>query len=541
MTEQTKKNLRVFCLCGQKMQVTAEMYGKPAKCVACHQKWFIPEKSEISTDTGSISLKEHPELLRMPGQFSRSLDGIGENAGEMKQYFKSTPQPITEIDIGACLEKKKITDSDNQEDIKKEEEGLSSDVEDEKLSENLAAPDVVLCKIQKIPLEPLEPLREIFSYQAELTRRKESLGSNDDEKYDNGLDNYEKALSYTLNRLYAFLRHEQKSTSKQLAVLEEEIARLNVALRIGDCSVSLYLSQTDDLRRSRESLVRQNHNLIAWQEIKEPAIAGDIAPISLESFNEESFEIYIPAARQIDSEMPLFVIYGDELRRLFEVRAALERRQSEWRRMVSENDFSAASVQDGLVETEAALSRNMASIRFCQQRIEQVVIDCDSDLKALGKYKEDVFERAAKKQLREDNLQEIKESIENAEENILRIRGLARQTSSANSPVEVPKPTTTLLERLRGAIGKHTYSTDSTLFIVAALLTILGLLMFTDSTSSGTDLAGSGFNVYSRGNSHAGGNTRPQLSCSNHYLFVGIVIGLLWYFLSTKEQRWINT
>ena len=336
-------------------------------------------------------------------------------------------------------------------------------------------------------LEPLEPLRLLFSYQQVLAKQKPVKNDNDNDTQQKSLEKYEKAINNTWDRLYGFLRQEQKSTAKQIDALDGEIARLNLALRVGESSLSLYLSQIDDLRRSRESLERYNHNLIAWQETEEPLIAGDIARVSLESFDEESFEIYIPESKSFDTEKPLYLVYGQELKGLFEVRTALERRLSEWQRMVAENEFSTGLVQDGLAETEAALSRNMACIRFCQQRIGQIITDCDNDLKALSKYKADVVERAEKKQLQNDNLQQMRNEIEDAEESILRTRSLARQALSANSPMEVPASSSTAMQRMRGTIQNNFYSLDSSFFLVAAFLTILGLLMFTDNVSSGTD------------------------------------------------------
>ena len=56
--------LRIYCVCGQKMKVSEDMFGRPGKCVACRLKIRIPTPDEIPPNTDVIHLKDHPELLR---------------------------------------------------------------------------------------------------------------------------------------------------------------------------------------------------------------------------------------------------------------------------------------------------------------------------------------------------------------------------------------------------------------------------------------------------------------------------------------------
>ena len=57
------------------MKVTHDMYGRAAKCVACHRKWFVPKENEIAEGTEVIQLAEHAELFRETGVFLRSQSG----------------------------------------------------------------------------------------------------------------------------------------------------------------------------------------------------------------------------------------------------------------------------------------------------------------------------------------------------------------------------------------------------------------------------------------------------------------------------------
>src|SRR5688572_2607770 len=66
MPEARPTEIRLYCLCGQKMKITSAMFGKPGKCVACRQKIRIPAREELPPDTQALYLKDHPEFLRAP-------------------------------------------------------------------------------------------------------------------------------------------------------------------------------------------------------------------------------------------------------------------------------------------------------------------------------------------------------------------------------------------------------------------------------------------------------------------------------------------
>ena len=66
MPEASSTDLRLYCLCGQKMKITSNMFGKPGKCVACRQKIRIPSREELPAGTHTLYLKDHPEYLRAP-------------------------------------------------------------------------------------------------------------------------------------------------------------------------------------------------------------------------------------------------------------------------------------------------------------------------------------------------------------------------------------------------------------------------------------------------------------------------------------------
>ena len=56
--------VRIFCLCGQKMRLTETMYGRRARCIACHLKIRLPRFEEIPRGATDIFLRDHPEFIR---------------------------------------------------------------------------------------------------------------------------------------------------------------------------------------------------------------------------------------------------------------------------------------------------------------------------------------------------------------------------------------------------------------------------------------------------------------------------------------------
>jgi hypothetical protein len=64
MADGLAMELRIYCICGQKMKVSESMFGLPGKCVACRQKIRVPTREEVPPDTSVIYLKDHPEFLR---------------------------------------------------------------------------------------------------------------------------------------------------------------------------------------------------------------------------------------------------------------------------------------------------------------------------------------------------------------------------------------------------------------------------------------------------------------------------------------------
>ena len=490
MTDKNHKELRVVCLCGQKMRVTPEMYGRPAKCVACHLKWFVPDKYEALGAARHVYLAAHPQLLRRPGQFQRyPAESVAEKGHA--PVSSATFQPVTGLDVTRLSKVEYIPDAEEVETLIPEKDGQKKSASQDNDSGGRASDsqeDGTGARPVQVPLDLLEPLRLLCGYRAELRRRiQAAVDGGEMDSCGPVLDAYERALQRTWVKLADRLATHQRDTETQLRDVDEDIVRLNVSLRAGELDLRQYLTRVSDLRTRRESLRRHHHNLMAWRNVNEPNMAGGTADVTLESFDEYAFHIDIPEPVKPPPDTPLFLVFGNELRDALRMRSTLERRKAAWEIMAAEKNFPAMTVQEGTAETEAALTRNTALMRFCRERLEQLLFDCTNDLKVTNAYKSDMVARWEREGANQRQRRDTLAYIQQVETVLMREKELIRKTLSANASPEVPEATSTLVKRLGGAIGKRRTSVDAPFLLIAAMLIIIGLLLFSDTGRSGVD------------------------------------------------------
>ena len=148
------RDIRFYCLCGLKMRITADMYGKPGKCVSCRQKFWVPKGSELPQTDNTIRLADHPELMRRSGDRVRPEDGKG-NSGQAPV----PPAPEVTPEIAS----------------KDSASGLGNSSRSAAAAERLAAGADVSAEVSAeepaVPLDDLEPLRQVLAYQHLMARR----------------------------------------------------------------------------------------------------------------------------------------------------------------------------------------------------------------------------------------------------------------------------------------------------------------------------------------------------------------------------------
>lgn len=430
------------------MKVTRAMYGRAAKCVACHQKWFVPKEGELPADTAVIHLAEHPELLRQTGVFVRSRPApVVEYPGEEFADPAADPMPVLD-DEAAPLNEPRLPGGNAEPPIAsaagsgKDENAPPSS----KVSPDPQAP--IRCKGKK-PFDILEPLRMLCSFEQAYDILEHRMLANEEPGIDEALlGAYQRALEKARERLKDRLRKTHDSVQRQIAALEKEIDRLAVTLRVGDIDLPHFRSQVAALRSSRECLARYDHHLLAWQDVQNPFLAGGLKELSLDSFDEDSFEIELPPPPEIAGEAPLFVHYSDELRSAMRARAGIELRLEEWKRLSVERPGVSSSLETGMADTVAARERIEAAIGFFRQRMQVLLADCGHDLDSLQKYRRDVQDRDRKGQLKRHTRESLLRDIEEAESALMRVQAHIRKSLHANAETEVPLSTSTLAEQL---------------------------------------------------------------------------------------------
>ncbi len=441
------------------MKVTHDMYGRAAKCVACHLKWFVPGDNEIPEDVPIIYLSEHPEWLRATGVFVRGGGDEDQGCDETESPLQAPnhnldfeAEPKSGNAHGRILGANQVPEYSVEYDDDVAREGVTGlGVSSEAIVEK--TPDVTPVPIRaksKKPFDTWEPHRLFCSYQQAFDRLEYRVLAGKEHLLDNEvLEAYRRSLAKVGDKLRKTLERAHESVQRQLIAVENEMGRLTVALRVGEEDLSSFMAHVAALRHSRESLTRLDHNLQAWQQVEDPLLAGGEVEVSLETFDADSFPIEVPSPEVLSDSKPLFIVYGNELRSVMGHRTAIEQRLAEWKRMAEDRLGAGSSVAQGVSETTAELERTTAQIAFLRLRLQQLLADCAYDMDTLHRYRRDILDRDRKGQLKQSAKSALLRDIEDAEANLVRIEAHIRKSLHANSSSEVPAPSSTLLQRLK--------------------------------------------------------------------------------------------
>ncbi|MCC6143010.1 MAG: hypothetical protein IT368_04285, partial [Candidatus Hydrogenedentes bacterium] len=220
----TPVQLRIYCICGQKMRVNPSMLGRPGKCIACRQKIRIPRADEIPARASEIFLKDHPEFLR------------NGNAGRTPDDFDGTV-PSDDVALG------------NEGD-----------------------------DVESVAIDILPPLRELCSFEHKILQRLEVLrpasreGAEARERAD--LIRYRAMVRQAKAALEESLRQRLMDVAQQLGAAKEKLNRAAAAVRVGEMSYGEYQKSATALRHQRERLERRRQNLRGWLAVSDPHMAG---------------------------------------------------------------------------------------------------------------------------------------------------------------------------------------------------------------------------------------------------------------------------
>ena len=422
MSEVSPSKLRIYCLCGQKMKITSEMYGKPGKCVACRQKIRIPARDELPDESDVIHLKDHPEFLRTPSR---------ENVPEGERQ----PDSFSDIESSDVL-----LVGDNTE-------------------------------LAPVPFVLYEPITRLCNYEYKVSTELQALR----EKKRIGLDkatlmSYRGLARKSRQHLEKRMRDELFAIGSELHGIRESVSSAALALRTGEKAHIDFSKKVLPLRKRREILVYRQHNLKGWLATEDPHMAGGLEDVELSDVPVEIVDTPYPFEKEIEG-LPIehAVLKLEEALRH---REKSDKRLNELHRMNLEGGIATDELAWLRADTEAARERARTGVAFYRSRLQQVIQDCEEDSNALKAHQAVKKGQLEVGDLAKDSYEALEESVFRAQVDIKRARNMATRALNANAVSDVPNPRGTFLERLARPGGQRGLGVDSWLAWVGSALAL---------------------------------------------------------------------
>jgi len=431
MSETQVKELRIHCICGQRMKVTEDMFGRPGRCVACRQKIWIPRADQVPPGVRSIYLKDHPEFIRKP----KSLTPTNGDA---------PAEPVS-------------SDSEIRN-------GSSADVE-------------------ATPIDPLPVLQTLCSLEYRLERelavRQARSGK---EEGDSGLAGDRETLEKHLDEvrqareaLDEELRERLTEVAVELASTCEQIADAEKAARAGDLDFDAYREQADRLRRRREVLERRQHNCRGWLAVKDPFMAGGYVDIALEDAPTKGLRLTLP--QEPHATGSLLDGYLDELRNALAERARIRREPAQLDQPGSGRDPAGATRKERRLEARAQRKRAKARVRFCRERLKQLDSDLAGYVQVVDAQLEAARARRKTAEIDQAFFSQLERDLTLARREFTIGRGLAAGALRARTAEEVPKAGGALQDRPAPRREGARFGFDVWLAWAGALLILVALFL----------------------------------------------------------------
>lgn len=398
MSDASPTELRLYCLCGQKMKITSTMYGKPGKCVACRQKIRIPSRDEVPAGTPSLYLKDHPEFLRVPNR-------------EIIALAEPLPDSNFEADGDDVL--------------------LTGDADE----------------LAPVPFLLYEPLGRLCNYEAKVNTQLAALRDGKPAELDKAtLMGYRSLARKARQHLEKKMRDEIGAVASELQELRETLLKESAALRGGGQDYLEFSKRVLPLRKRREALAYRHQNLRGWLATEDPHMAGGVTDVALADVPMDSVDAPFPLARDIDS-LPIehAVIKLEEALRQ---REKADRRLNELHHANLEGKLSADEMIPRRADTDAERERARTGVAFYRARLQQVIQDCEEDSGAIQAYLDFKRRQLEAGSLTKAAYQVLEESSFRAQVDVKRARNMATRALNANTVSDVPHAQGTFLQRL---------------------------------------------------------------------------------------------
>ncbi|MBI5095455.1 MAG: hypothetical protein HZB26_23860 [Candidatus Hydrogenedentes bacterium] len=424
--------LRIYCICGQKMKVSESMYGRPGKCIACRQKIRIPRVDEIPEDTSELYLKDHPELLR--------------------KVERPAPAPVAPVS----------TDSTFPEDAEE------IDLEEESPAASGAIPAIDI----------LEPLRDLCSLEYSVARKLAALSEYESEtsgtQLRDELKGYQRRIETARADLDEQMRQRLMEVAIELANTHEKIASSGLAARVGEIGFRAFREKVEKLRRRREALEKLQQDLRGWLTCRDPHVAGGFVELPFDQIPQESVRLNLTG--DLEGKSGLIDRHIEGIRRALFARERAERKLSETERLQS-GSTPIPGLAELRADGKAEKRRADAAIRFYRARLEQLKKDYDSDMLAVASQLDLARGRLQVGELSRPQFDELEAELERAKMDMAKATELLGRGMNANTVRDVPQLRGTFLARLSRPLGQEGIESDSWIAWGAALALIASILL----------------------------------------------------------------
>lgn len=427
MSDDTPREFRIYCLCGQKMKVTRGMFGKPGKCVACRQKIRIPDASEAPADGAPIYLKEHPEYLRGP-----------KRSGEA-----AVPSRASESPEGAAADEAVPAAGEDVPVFDAVEPGPEVEIEVEAEAET---PDGEKA-LPAVAFAIYEPVRFLCSYEHAVDAQLQALREGRKADHDKAtLMSYRGLARKARKALEKQIHDELSAVSSQERDVRDALSVALVGLRTGEIPFVEYSKRVLPLRQRQEALAIRAHNLRGWLAADDPHVAGGALDVALSDVPLEQLGAPFPVDSAVEGLPIEYAIL--RLDQSLRNREKADRRLNELHRQHLDGALGAAEMTRQRAEADAARERARAEVAYYRSRLQQVVRDCEADSEALKAYQEVKRREVETLAIARNTYEEIEAAVFRAQVDIKRARNLATRALNANTVSDVPNPRGTFLERL---------------------------------------------------------------------------------------------
>ncbi len=444
--------LRIYCLCGQKMRVSEEMYGLPGKCVACRTKIRIPRKQDVPDGTTDIHLKDHPELVRGPAKAPSAAERAARKAmakAGPAEVEGEPSTPNTELDLA-----------------------------DSPPPADAAPPAPAPSKAKRssrggsLPLDTLPALQVLCSLEYKFSRQLGALQLNnhDNEVLLAELEGHLARVRGLRTHLDDQLHQRLMEAAIELANTQEKLAQARLSARVGEAAWKDYQSSAHRLRARRERLERRQQNLRGWLATRDPHIAGGLLDLSLENIPPDAITVSLPA--ESDDETPLLVGHVESLRDALDQRTRVRQRAAEVQKM-AEKDPSRA-VDDLRKEYEQQRLVARAAVAFAHDRLQQLKKDYAADVETANAMMSAARDKLRMNAIARPEYDAFEKDILRAKKDIARAQSVIERALGANAAADVPAPHGTFLQRM--GIGRTRQNAPDVLLAYAsAVLLVLSI------------------------------------------------------------------